>query len=126
MQAFMAIFVAFFGIVCMVIGFAHIVIGPAVIPGSTPVNATMDSEDRFYATLFVGFGAALVWCSRALAARARPFGCLLAVFFAGGLSRLVSLWQAGLPHPLFQVLTVVELVLPIALWIMYRKAFRGE
>ncbi|MFO1083291.1 MAG: DUF4345 domain-containing protein [Reyranellaceae bacterium] len=124
MRAFLAFFVALFGAVCVAIGLAHIVAGPVVIPGSIAVNATMDSEDRFYATLFVGFGVALVWCSRSLATRAWPLGWLLAIFFAGGVSRLVSLWQVGLPHPLFQVLTVVELVLPVALWLLYRKAFR--
>jgi len=124
MQAFLAFFVAFFGAVCMLIGLAHVAVGPAVIPGSISVNATLDSEDRFYATLFVGFGGALIWCSRALAARGQLFAWLLVVFFASGVSRLVSLWQAGLPHPLFQMLTVVELVLPVALWILYRRAFR--
>ena len=124
MQAFLKFFVALFGAVCAAIGLAHIILGPAVIPGSIAVNATMDSEDRFYATLFVGFGAALVWCSQNLEERSRPFAWLLVVFFAGGISRLVSLSQVGLPHPLFQVLTVVELVLPVVLWLLYRRTVR--
>jgi hypothetical protein len=124
MQAFLKFFVALFGAVCGVIGLAHIILGPAAIPGSIAVNPTMDSEDRFYATLFVGFGAALIWCSRNLAERSRPFAWLLVVFFAGGIARLVSLSQVGLPHPLFQVLTVVELVLPVALWLLHRRAIR--
>jgi hypothetical protein len=48
-----------------------IVFRPAIIPGAIPVNATMDSEDRFYATLFLGFGAAVMWCSRDLQTIAR-------------------------------------------------------
>ena len=124
MRAFLKYFVALFGAVCAAIGLAHVAIGPVVIPGSIVVNATMDSEDRFYAILFVGYGATLVWCSRRLEERGGPFGWLLLVFFAGGIARLVSMWQAGLPHPLFQVLTTVELVLPIALWHAYRKTFR--
>jgi hypothetical protein len=125
MQAFLKFFVAFFGAVCVVIGLAHIILGPAAIPGAIVVNATLDSEDRFYATLFVGFGAALVWRSRNLHERSRPFFWLLVVFFAGGVARLVSMAQAGLPHPLFQVLTVVELVLPIVLWLLHRRAVRA-
>lgn len=124
MQAFLKFFVAFFGAVCVLIGLAHIILGPAAIPGAIAVNATLDSEDRFYATLFVGFGGALGWCSRDLHERSCPFFWLLAVFFGGGVARLVSMSQAGLPHPLFQVLTVVELVLPIVLWLLHRRTVR--
>lgn len=120
MSAALRYFVAFFGIVCCIIALAHIMVGPDAIPGSVPVNATMDSEDRFYATLFLGFGAALVWASGDLAGRERIFGALLLVFFAGGLSRLVSLAVVGPPHPLFQVLTGVELLLPMILWWWHR------
>lgn len=51
-------FLTLFGMVCAGIALAHIFVGPSAIPGSIPVNATMDSEDRFYATLFLGFGIA--------------------------------------------------------------------
>lgn len=48
-----------FGLVCMGIAAGHIILGPQLIPDGVPVNATMDSENRFYATLFLGFGAAM-------------------------------------------------------------------
>ena len=41
----------------------------------------MGSEDRFYATLFLGFGAALISCARRLQARAGVFPTLMLVFF---------------------------------------------
>lgn len=112
-----------FGAVCAVIGLAHVAFGPAIVPGSIPVNATLDSEDRFYATLFVGFGLALIWCSRQLALRAREFGFLLAIFFAGGLARIVSLLMAGPPHPLFLFLGALELLMPPLLWFGFRRHF---
>ena len=40
----------------MVISVVHIAFGSAAIPGSVPVNETMDSEAEFYASLFAGFG----------------------------------------------------------------------
>jgi hypothetical protein len=123
MQNGMKWFVVLFGAVCAGIGMTHIVFGPSSIPGSVPVNATMDSEDRFYATLFVGFGLTLIWCAQNLAARKDAFFWLLIVFFASGLSRIVSMAQVGLPHPLFVFLTGVELVLPIGLWLWHRRAF---
>jgi hypothetical protein len=62
----LSLFASLFGLVCTGIALAHLAIGPHSIPGSIPVNATMDSEDRFYATLFLGFGLAVVWTSRDL------------------------------------------------------------
>jgi hypothetical protein len=123
MQSGLKYVVMLFGAVCIAIGMTHVIFGPSSIPGSVPVNATMDSEDRFYATLFIGFGAALIWCGRALNERGRAFFWLMVLFFCTGVARLVSIAQVGLPHPLFQFLAGVELVLPVLLWLWYRKAF---
>lgn len=116
-------FIATFGLVCIGIALMHIAFGPSSIPGSVPVNATMDSEDRFYATLFLGFGAALIWCSRDLEARGRTFLALQAVFFLGGVARLISWAQVGPPGPLFVILGALELALPPLLWLWLRKAY---
>jgi hypothetical protein len=45
----------------------------------------------------------------------------MALFFAGGLARLVSYFNAGPPHTLFILLMVIELVLPIILFLAYRR-----
>ena len=118
----LSLFAALFGAVCMAIALAHIALGPAAIPGSIPVNATMDSEDRFYATLFLGFGAAMIWCSRALAARRQMFGALLLVFFLGGIARLIAALAVGPPDRLFVLLGGVELLLPPLLWALLGRA----
>jgi hypothetical protein len=123
MQTGLKIFVVFFGLVCAAIGMTHIIYGPSSIPGSVPVNATMDSEDRFYATLFVGYGLTLLWCAMDLGPRRLAFLWLLVIFFASGLSRIVSMTQVGFPHPLFTVLTVVELALPVGLWLWHGRAY---
>jgi len=116
MRRLLAGFSIFFGAVCALIGVSHIVLGPQVIPGGVPVNATMDNEDRFYATLFVGFGLAMIWASRDLDARRTLYLALMAVFFAGGVSRVISVLAVGWPHPLFVGLGAIELVLPIVCW----------
>jgi hypothetical protein len=123
MQKGLAWFTIFFGAICMTIAMLHILFGPPVIPGSVPVNATMDSEDRFYATLFLGFGATLIWCGRDLGARGQAFGALLIVFLVGGLARIFSVLAVGMPHPLFQFLGLLELAMPPLLWWWYRSAF---
>lgn len=123
MQRVLALFVLLFGLVCCAIALAHIALGPAAIPGSVPVNATMDSEDRFYATLFFGFGVALIWVSRDLQSREGVFRALLATFFAGGVARVVSAAAVGAPSSLFVFLGTVELVLPPLLWAWHRRAW---
>ncbi|HVR91182.1 MAG TPA: DUF4345 domain-containing protein [Novosphingobium sp.] len=114
-------FVGLFGAVCIVIALAHIVFGPAAIPGAVQVNATMDSEDRFYATLFLGFGAALIWAAQELAARRGVFLALLAVFFLGGIARILSWLAVGPPVPLFVFLGALELAMPPVLWAWHRR-----
>jgi hypothetical protein len=122
MRRILELLILIFGLVCMVIAGVHIAIGPSSIPGSVPVNATMDSEDRFYATLFLGFGAALLWCSRNLKAREGVFAALLLTFFLGGVSRLVSVAAVGWPDPLFMFLGGLELILPPLFWVWHRQA----
>ncbi len=124
MRKTLEILVLLFGLTCMGIALIHIAIGPSAIPGSVSVNATMDSEDRFYATLFLGFGGALVWCSRKLEARGRVFGWLLLVFFLGGCARIVSAVQVGMPNAFFQLLWALELGMPPVLWWWYRRVFK--
>lgn len=117
----LALLILIFGIVCILIASLHIIIGPSSIPGSIPVNATMDSEDRFYAMLFLGFGAALIWCSRDLMGREGVFGALLLTFFLGGLARIISVISVGWPSPLFVFLGGLELLLPPLFWFWHTR-----
>jgi hypothetical protein len=80
------------GIAAITIASVHVIFGPSLaIPGSVPVNTTMDSEDRFYATLFAAYGAALLWCVKGVERKSRAVHFLAITFFAGGLARLVSM-----------------------------------
>jgi hypothetical protein len=113
--------VLIFGITCCLIALSHIIFGHAAVPGAAPgFSQTDDSEDRFYATLFLGFGAAMAWSSGDLQAREKTFGALLLVFFLGGLARIISAIHVGLPIPLFQFLGVLELIMPSLLWWWHR------
>ncbi len=120
MSKLLSSLVWFFGAICIAIALVHIGFGPRSIPGSVPVNATMDSEDRFYATLFLGFGSAMIFCSRDLAGRENLFAGLLLTFFFGGVARIVSAVSVGLPNALFTFLGALELLLPPLLWWWHR------
>ncbi len=118
MRKALQIFLAFFGATAIAIASLHIVFGPSAIPGSVPVNATMDSEDRFYATLFASYGVALLWCVKDIERKSMFVYFLLATFFAAGLARVVSISAVGWPDPFFVVMLVLELIIPIVVALM--------
>jgi hypothetical protein len=109
------------GATAIFISLLHIVIGPACIPGSVRVNATMDSEDRFYATIFLAYGASVLWCSKNVEQKTEPIRLLALIFFMGGLARIISAVFVGPPHQFFIAMTALELVFPLLLvWLASR------
>jgi hypothetical protein len=80
------------------------------ITGLSPPN--VDSELRFYSVLWITYGITALQTARNLQSRMRLARILLAIFFAGGMARLLSALTVGWPDPLFIVLMWIELVLP--------------
>ena len=86
--------------------------------------AAMDNELRFYSALWGGYGLALLMAARDPGRWNRAIPWLAAVFFAGGVGRLISIFQIGAPHPFFVLLAAIELVTPpvlIGLWLGARS-----
>ena len=101
------------GWACVLIGAVHLVGGAATVPGEPAADPTVDSRERFYAAVFVGYG--LAWIR---AARQRPLPVadvrgLAAIMAVGGAARIGSWVQRGRPHWLQCVLTGVEVLLPV-------------
>jgi uncharacterized protein DUF4345 len=115
------VFLGLFGIAAILIALLHVVLGPSAIPGSVSVNATMDSEDRFYATLFAAYGVALLWCIKDIERKSIVVYFLAATFFVGGLARLVSVAAVGLPNTFFIAMTVLELLIPLFMVFMQSR-----
>jgi hypothetical protein len=126
MRSALQALLAVFGAADILISLLHIVLGPAAIPGSIPVNATMDSEDRFYATLFLAYGAVLLWCIRDVERKAKVVYFLLLTFFVGGLARLVSMLAVGPPNTFFIAMTILELVIPMGLGYMQFRVSEAQ
>ena len=120
------VFLALFGVTAIVIASLHVVLGPSAIPGSVPVNATMDSEDRFYATLFGAYGVALLWCIKDVERKSMPVYSLALTFFVGGIARLISMMAVGLPNTFFIAMTVLELLIPVYMAFMQARIARAE
>jgi hypothetical protein len=95
--------------------------GADAIPGGGAVTASTDSVLRFYAAWWAASGG-LMWRVAADPER-HPVAlrAIAATTFAGGLARLLAMRRSGAPHPLFRVLTVVELVTPPVLLAAQRR-----
>ncbi len=83
--------VGLMGATCAAIGVYHFALGTATVAGESSADATVDSRERFYGAVFLGYG--LAWLS---AHRQRPISSatvrwLAGIFLLGGLGRLVSL-----------------------------------
>jgi low temperature requirement protein LtrA len=110
-QAFQA-FLALFGVIVIAISLAHMAIGPRAIIGAVAVNPTMAGEDRFFAGLFLCTGIALLWCSRDVHRKRIYVNLLAAVFFIGGIGRLLGVVLDGTPNGFYLAMLAVELALP--------------
>ena len=95
--------------------------GTAAIPGGAPTVASNDSVLRFYAVWWAAQGPVMLRLARDPDLDERALRSVCATTAAGGLARLASARTSGWPHPLFQALTVMELLLPPVL-----LALRGQ
>ena len=110
-QAFQTL-LALFGVIVIGISLAHFAIGPKAIISGVAVNPTMAGEDRFFAGLLLCFGIALLWCARDVQHKRVHINLLAAVFFVGGIGRLLAVLLDGAPHPFYVAMLAVELALP--------------
>ncbi len=110
-RAFQA-FLALFGVIVIAISLAHMAIGPRAIIGGTAVNPTMAGEDRFFAGLLLSYGIALLWCARDVQRKRGYVNVVAAVFFVGGIGRLLAVLLDGAPNPFYVAMLVLELAVP--------------
>jgi hypothetical protein len=100
------------GTACVAIGVVHLAFGVASVPGERSAGPTVDSRERFYAAVFLGYGLAWLDAGRRSPVPAAAVRRLAGLSLLGGLGRLVSIGVHGRPHWFQDVLTGVELALP--------------
>lgn len=83
-------------------------------------GADMDNELRFYAVFWIAYGAFVVMTARRPDIHKARVPLLLALLFAGGVGRALGVAASGWPHPMFVSLMTIELVLPPALYALWR------
>lgn len=80
-----------------------------------------DSELRFYSVFFIAFGFLMVQSARHFETYRARIPHLLALFFAGGVTRALGVLAIGIPHNLFLLLMGIELILPPLLFLAWRN-----
>jgi hypothetical protein len=97
-------------VVAVATGALVVLLGGRAIPGGTEASPSVESVLRFYAVWWIAAGPALWRASSSVGTGDPRLRQLCFITTAGGLARLVAAGQTGMPHPMFQALTVVELV----------------
>jgi hypothetical protein len=77
-----------------------------------------DNEMRFYSVLWIAYGVIAIRVARSLPASLKTAQLLLALFFAGGAGRALSMASVVAPHPLFVFLMWIELLASPALLLL--------
>ncbi|MET8354170.1 MULTISPECIES: DUF4345 domain-containing protein [unclassified Micromonospora] len=92
--------------------------GPTALPGSGPVDATVDSEYRFTNAFWLVAGVVVWWAIPTVQHATAVLRVALGAAFLGGLARLLAAAVSGWPHPIFLGALGVELVVvpTVLLW----------
>lgn len=117
----------------VVVGVLHLVLGlqaDVALGARLPLEAIndpgLDSQNRFYGVSFAIYGVLLWVCATDLRKYATILRCVLWVFFAAGLARVVSIYLHGMPPPSIVNLLVTELVIPPVLVVLLAMALREQ
>ena len=90
---------------------------PQELEGMSSPN--VDSELRFYSVFWVAYGVIVLRAASSLEENLKLVPIFSGLFFAGGAGRLLSLMTAGQQHPLFILLMIIELMLPLLLIVLW-------
>lgn len=115
--------------IIVLIGLLHLILGlgadamlGAKITPAVMADPALDSQNRFYGVSFTIYGLLCYLCATNVAKYAAVLRCVLYVFFAAGLARLVSIAVRGLPTlPVLLLLTLELLAPPLLLWLLRKE-----
>ena len=121
--------VFFVGALHLALGVGADVLLGADLPAGVISDPTLDSQSRFYGVAFTLNGVLLLLCASDVQRHATVLRCVLWVFFAAGVARLVSVAIHGVPSSMVLALLAIELGVPPALawWLsrLTRESHRG-
>ncbi|REK91854.1 DUF4345 domain-containing protein [Streptomyces inhibens] len=100
------------GVACVAIGAFHLVLGIGSVPGEGSAGATVDSRERYFGAIFLGYGLAWIWAARQSPISSRAVRWLAGIFLLGGAGRILSMALYGQPQWFQVALAVIELAMP--------------
>ena len=98
------------GFSLLALGVGRMIFPVETIPGSGPMNATMDTETRAGGALLIGLGYLYIWAVQQPRIPVHLVRVLALVMAGLFVSRLISVAAVGLPHPIFIVGAAVEFI----------------
>ena len=111
-------------LVALVTGLNVLIGGAAAIPGSSgAVEASVDNELRFFSVFWIAYGAFCFWVARNIQEQKNFIPLIATVFFLSGIGRLISILLIGLPSTILIPPMILELVMPIVMYVIYRKLY---
>lgn len=117
------ILLAALGAVAFVAGLVTVFTGTGGMPGDSRATANVESELRFYATFWTGFGVLALYAARRPERETNLLRGLALFLFLAGLARIPAWLDSGRPDTQFLVLMALELTLPFFIvWAQARIA----
>ncbi|HYP54773.1 MAG TPA: DUF4345 domain-containing protein [Solirubrobacterales bacterium] len=112
------------GSVALVAGLLTVLTGTAGMPGDSRATPNVESELRFYATFWAGFGVLALRAARRPEREALLLRGLAAFLFLAGVARGLAWLASSRPDTPFLVLMGLELTLPF--FIVWAQARAGS
>ncbi len=120
----LTIFLKLLAPVPVLVGLFHFFMGAgadallgAKLPAEVLSDPVLDSQNRFYGTVFMGYGVLVFLCAADLRKYASILRTAAAFIFLGGVARMISVFLHGLPTPPVVALIAIELIgMPLLLW----------
>jgi uncharacterized protein DUF4345 len=116
------------GVCIFAVSLIHVLFGASseVILGSgisdtSMLDPSLDSQNRFYGAAFALYGGVFWLCSTNLALYTDLLKLALTVFFLAGASRVLSIVFIGWPSPEILMLTAVELLGPLIMYLWLKR-----
>jgi hypothetical protein len=100
------------GVISILTGLIAVLAGPGGQVDGEAVNASVESEFRFFASFWIAFGAAALWVAARVDRETAVVRLLAVILFSAGLARVIAWIAAGTPHWSFLFLLGLELLLP--------------
>lgn len=115
------------GLVAVVAGLVTVLGGTGAMPGDSRATPNVESELRFYATFWTGFGVLALYAARRPERETNLLRGLSLFLFLAGLARVFAWLDSDRPDTPFLVLLGLELTLPFfILWAQARVASRSD